>query len=296
MPNFCFHRTAAYAILRPNEQARDRHPARATRRVECAKTTMGGKDLFSLAGKAALVTGASSGFGRHFARVLAGAGAKVALAARRIDALERLAAEIKAGGGEATALVMDVTQRASVALGVQEAEAALGPLTILVNNAGIPSNSYFTRTSEEEWRAVMAVNLDGVFRVGQEAARRMVANGQGGSIINIASILGFGAIKTLSTYSASKAAIVSLTQSMALELARDRIRVNALAPGYFATEFNDAYLASGAGKRMMARVPMGRAGAVHELDGPLLLLAADAGAFMTGSVVTVDGGNLLTMG
>jgi NAD(P)-dependent dehydrogenase (short-subunit alcohol dehydrogenase family) len=257
---------------------------------------MAGKDLLSLAGKAALVTGASSGFGRHFARVLAGAGAKVALAARRIDALERLAAEIRAGGGQAAACAMDVTDRASVALAVQAAEAALGPLTILVNNAGIPSNSYFTGTSEEAWRKVMAVNLDGVFRVGQEAARRMVANGRGGSIINIASILGFGAIKTLSTYSASKAAVVSLTQSMALELARERIRVNALAPGYFATEFNAAYLASDAGQRMMARVPMGRAGAVHELDGPLLLLASDAGAFMTGSVVTVDGGHLLTMG
>jgi len=257
---------------------------------------MAGSDLLSLAGKAALVTGASSGFGRHFARVLAGAGAKVALAARRIDALERLAAEIRAGGGEAAACVMDVTDRASVALAIRAAEAALGPLSILVNNAGIPSNSYFTATSEEAWRQVMAVNLDGVFRVGQEAARRMVENGRGGSIINIASILGFGAIKTLSTYSASKAAVLSLTQSMALELARERIRVNALAPGYFATEFNDAYLASEAGRRMMARVPMGRAGAVNELDGPLLLLASDAGAFMTGSVVTVDGGHLLTMG
>jgi NAD(P)-dependent dehydrogenase (short-subunit alcohol dehydrogenase family) len=257
---------------------------------------LGGKDLFSLAGKAALVTGASSGFGRHFAGVLAQAGAKVALAARRIDALERLAAEIKAGGGEAAAVAMDVTDRTSVARGIQEAEAALGPVGILVNNAGIPSSSYFTRTSEQEWRAVMAVNLDGVFRVGQEVARRMVEKGRGGSIINIASILGFGAIKTLSAYSASKAAIVSLTQSMALELARDRIRVNALAPGYFATEFNDQYLASDAGKRMMGRVPMGRAGNVHELDGPLLLLASEASAFMTGSVVTVDGGHLVTMG
>ncbi|HEY7085310.1 MAG TPA: glucose 1-dehydrogenase [Hyphomicrobiaceae bacterium] len=257
---------------------------------------MGGKDLLSLAGKVALVTGASSGFGRHFARVLASAGAKVALAARRMEALQRLAAEIKADGGEAAAVAMDVTDRASVALAVEEAEAALGPLSILVNNAGIPSSSYFTRMSEAEWRAVMAVNLDGVFRVGQEAARRMVAAGQGGSIINIASILAFGAIKTLSAYSASKAAIVSLTQSMALELARDRVRVNALAPGYFATEFNEAYLASDAGKRMMARVPMGRAGAVNELDGPLLLLAGDASAFMTGSVLTVDGGHLLVMG
>src|SRR5581483_10941735 len=244
----------------------------------------------------ALVTGASSGFGRHFARVLADAGAKVALAARRLDVLRRLEAEIRQGGGEAAAVAMDVTDRASVERAVGEAEAALGPITILVNNAGIPSGAFFTRTSEEEWRSVMSVNLDGVFRVGQEAARRMVANGSGGSIINIASLLGFGVIKGLSTYSATKAAVISLTKSMALELARDRIRVNALAPGYFATEFNDAYLASDAGKRMMARVPMGRAGAVEELEGPLLLLASDAGAFMTGSVITVDGGHLLAMG
>ena len=149
-------------------------------------------DLLSLAGKAALVTGASSGFGRHFARVLASAGAKVALAARRIDALERLAAEIRASGGQAVALAMDVTDRASVARAFAGAEAALGPITILVNNAGIPSGAFFTKTSEEEWRAVMRVNLDGVFRVGQEAARRMAANRTGGSIINIASLLGFG--------------------------------------------------------------------------------------------------------
>jgi NAD(P)-dependent dehydrogenase (short-subunit alcohol dehydrogenase family) len=257
---------------------------------------MTSKNLLSLAGKAALVTGASSGFGRHFARVLAGAGAKVALAARRVDALERVAAEIRASGGEAAVLAMDVTDRASVEQAVAGAEAALGPITILVNNAGIPSGAFFTKTSEAEWRSVMSVNLDGVFRVGQEAARRMAANRTGGSIINIASLLGFGVIKGLSTYSATKAAVISLTKSMALELARDRIRVNALAPGYFATEFNDAYLASEAGKRMMSRVPMGRAGAVHELDGPLLLLASDAGAFMTGSIVTVDGGHLLAMG
>jgi NAD(P)-dependent dehydrogenase (short-subunit alcohol dehydrogenase family) len=257
---------------------------------------MTAKDLLSLQGKAALVTGASSGFGRHFARVLGGAGAKVALAARRLDVLEQLASEIRADGGEAAALAMDVTDRASVAKAVAGAEAALGPITILVNNAGIPSGAFFTKTSEEEWRSVMSVNLDGVFRVGQEVARRMAANRTGGSIINIASLLGFGVIKGLSTYSATKAAVISLTKSMALELARDRIRVNALAPGYFATEFNDAYLASEAGKRMMARVPMARAGAVRELDGPLLLLASEAGAFMTGSIVTVDGGHLLAMG
>jgi NAD(P)-dependent dehydrogenase (short-subunit alcohol dehydrogenase family) len=260
------------------------------------RTTQGSGELFSLAGKVALVTGASSGFGRHFAHVLCRAGAKVALAARRVEVLERLAQEIGSTGGTAVAVAMDVTDRASVTRAFAGAEAALGPITILLNNAGVPSGSFFARTTEEEWRAVMSVNLDGVFRVGQEAARRMAANRTGGSIINIASLLGFGVIKGLSTYSATKAAVVSLTKSMALELARDRIRVNALAPGYFATEFNEAYLASEAGKRMMARVPMGRAGAVEELDGPLLLLASDAGRFMTGSVVTVDGGHLLAMG
>ena len=252
--------------------------------------------LFSLEGKAALVTGASSGFGRHFARVLAGAGAKVALAARRLDVLKQLEAEIRGSGGQAAAVAVDVTDRASVAKAFADAEAALGPIAILVNNAGVPSGAFFTRTTEEEWRAVMSVNLDGVFRVGQEAARRMIANGAGGSIINIASILGFGVSKTLSAYAASKAAVVSLTKSMALELAREKIRVNALAPGYFSTEINDTFLASETGKRLLAGVPMRRAGALEELDGPLLLLASDAGSFMTGSVITVDGGHLLGMG
>jgi NAD(P)-dependent dehydrogenase (short-subunit alcohol dehydrogenase family) len=253
-------------------------------------------ERFSLKGKTALVTGASSGFGQHFASVLATAGAKVALAARRLDRLETLAAEITAGGAVATAVALDVTDPASVRSAFDAAEAALGPVTILINNAGVPSNSYFLKTSEEDWRALMAVNLDGVFRVGQEAARRMVANRSGGSIINIASIAAFGALKTLAPYSASKAAVVSLTKSMALELARDKIRVNAIAPGYFATEFNDAFLASEAGKRLLAGVPLARAGTLSELDGPLLLLASDAGSFMTGSVITVDGGHMLAVG
>jgi NAD(P)-dependent dehydrogenase (short-subunit alcohol dehydrogenase family) len=252
--------------------------------------------LFSLAGRTALVTGASSGLGQHFAQVLAGAGARVALAARRIDRLQALEDRIKAGSGSAKAVALDVTDRASVARAFEEAEAELGPVSIVVNNAGVPSGSFFARTSEEEWRDVMAVNLDGVFRVGQEAARRMAAGGAGGSIINIASILGFGAIKSLSAYAASKAAVVSLTKSMALELARDRIRVNAIAPGYFATDINAEFLAGEAGRRLLSRVPMGRAGELAELDGPLLLLASDAGAFMTGSVITVDGGHLLAMG
>jgi NAD(P)-dependent dehydrogenase (short-subunit alcohol dehydrogenase family) len=252
--------------------------------------------LLSLAGKTALVTGASSGLGEHFARVLAGAGAAVALAARRLDRLRQLEAEIRAAGGKAWAVELDVSDPLSVARAFEAAQASAGPITIIINNAGVPSGSYFVKTSEEEWRDVMAVNLDGVFRIGREAARRMIASRTGGSIVNIASILGFGAIKSLSAYAASKAAVVSLTKSMALELARERIRVNAIAPGYFSTEINAGFLESAAGRRLLSKVPMGRAGNLAELDGPLLLLASEAGAFMTGSVITVDGGHLLAMG
>ena len=249
--------------------------------------------MFSLRGKRAMVTGASSGLGRHFARVLSGAGAEVALAARRLERLDSLAAEIAGAGGRALAVAMDVTDAASVVRGFAAAEAALGPIDILINNAGVPSGEFFLDMSEREWREVMAVNLDGVFRVGQEGARRMVENG-GGVIIITASMLSFAVSKSLSAYAASKAAVASLARSMALELARANIRVNALAPGYITTEFNDAFLASPAGRRMLSRVPLRRAGNLADLDGPLLLLASDAGAYMTGSVLIVDGGHLLT--
>ena len=250
---------------------------------------------FSLAGRVAVVTGASSGLGQHFAHVLARAGARVAIGARRTDRTQALAAEIEAAGGRAVALPLDVTEPASVQAFFTATEQALGPVTVVVNNAGIAKNTYFTRITETEWRDLMAVNLDGVFRVAQAAAQRMQANRSGGSIVNIASILGIGVIKTLAPYSASKAAVIQLTRSMALELARDRIRVNAIAPGYIETEMNDAFFQSEGGKRLIARVGMERLGRLDELDGPLLLLASDAGSFMTGSILTVDGGLLLAM-
>lgn len=251
---------------------------------------------FSLAGKTAFVTGASSGLGRHFAYTLAGAGAKVVLAARRADRLAAVEGEIRAKGGFADSVPLDVTEAAAVYQAFEQAEKLAGPIDVLVNNAGISAPNTFLRTTEDQWREQMEVNLDGVFRVGQEAARRMVARQQGGSIINIASIIAYTTMKTLAPYGASKAAVVSLTKSMALELARDRIRVNALAPGYFPTEINEAHWQTEAGKRLIAKIPFQRLGAYKDLEGPLLLLASEAGAFMTGSVITVDGGHLLVGG
>ena len=250
-------------------------------------------NAFSLAGKTAFVTGASSGLGRHFAGVLARAGAKVAIAARRTDRLDLLAKEIAASGGTAAAVALDVTSPASVKTAFDAAETALGPISIVVNNAGVTDPAYITRMTEKQWRSVLDVNLDGVFRVGQEGARRMAAAGHGGSIINISSIVGLGAIKTLGAYAASKAAVIALTRTMALELARDGIRVNSLAPGYISTELNDSFWQTDAGKRMIAHIPFRRLGRLEELDGPLLLLASEAGSFMTGTVLTVDGGHLL---
>lgn len=253
-------------------------------------------DRFRLDGRTALVTGASSGLGRHFALTLARAGAKVAVAARRMDRLAETVELIRSDGGTAVAVALDVTDSQAPARAFDEAEAALGPISILVNNAGVPSGAWFLEMPEAEWRKVLDVNLDGVFRVAQEGARRMDAAGDGGSIVNIASILGCGVLKTLSAYAVSKAAVVQLTKAMALELARSGIRVNAIAPGYFATDMNRDFLESDAGAQLIARVPQARVGALHDLDGALLLLASDAGSFMTGTVIPVDGGTLLAMG
>lgn len=250
--------------------------------------------IFSLAGRAALVTGASSGLGAHFARLLAGEGAAVALAARRAERIDALAAELRGSGAAAIAVAMDVTDPASVQRAIEQAERRLGRLDILVNNAGITASSRFLETSEEEWNAVLDTDLTGLMRVGQETARRMAARGEGGAILNVASILGVRPAPQVAAYAAAKAASISLTQSMALELARHRIRVNALAPGYIETDLNSAFLRSPAGEALARRVPMRRFGAAEDLDGAVLLLVSDAGRFITGATLPVDGGHLLS--
>jgi NAD(P)-dependent dehydrogenase (short-subunit alcohol dehydrogenase family) len=240
-----------------------------------------------LAGHTALITGASSGLGRHFAHVLAGAGARVVLAARRVDALESLRAEI---GEAASVVAMDVTDGASV----REAIAAAGTFDILINNAGVAITAPFLEYSEADWDQVVQTNLKGAFLVAQESARVLQKAG-GGAIVNVASILGLRVIAQLSAYVASKAALIQLTRSMALELARYKIRVNALCPGYIETDINrDFFTNDPGGTAMIRRVPMRRLGQPGDLDGALLLLCSDAGAYITGVALPVDGGHLVS--
>ena len=247
---------------------------------------------FDLTGRTALVTGASSGLGRHFARTLAVHGASVALAARRVDRLESLASEIRDAGGNAYPVRMDVTDAHSVAAGLDAVQEALGVPAILVNNSGIARPASTLDVTEEDWAAVVGTNLEGAWRVAQGAAQRMVDAGRPGTIINILSIVAFGVAGGLGTYAASKAGLLQLTRTMALELARHRIRVNAIAPGYVLTEMNREYFTSEAGQAMTKRIPQRRIGDPSELDGALLLLASDASSYMTGSTIVVDGGHL----
>jgi NAD(P)-dependent dehydrogenase (short-subunit alcohol dehydrogenase family) len=254
-----------------------------------------GMSLFSLADRTALVTGASSGLGRHFAHVLADAGASVVLAARRVDRLEEVAEAIREKGGQATALSMDVTDEASVVAAFEEIQAALGRVCdIIVNNSGMSREGWFREMSEADWNAVIDTNLTGVWRVAKHGANAMVAAGLRGSIINIASITAHRTQLMTTAYCVSKAGVDHMTRHMALEMARFGVRVNAISPGYFKTEINDSYLESEEGAKMIRRIAMRRIGSIDELAGPLLLLASDAGSFMTGSTIVVDGGHLLS--
>jgi NAD(P)-dependent dehydrogenase (short-subunit alcohol dehydrogenase family) len=247
----------------------------------------------TLTGRNALVTGANGGLGSHFAQTLAKAGAGVAVAARRIDALQPVEDALRALGARTQSVALDVTNPASVQPAFDRAAAALGPITVVVNNAGIAITKPLLDHTEDDWRQVIDVNLDGAWRVAQAAARHMVQHGQGGSIVNVASILGLRVASQVPSYAASKAAVIQMTKAMALELARHRIRVNALAPGYVETPLNRDFFASDAGQALIRRVPQRRIGTVDELDAPLLLLASDAGSYMTGSVLVVDGGHVV---
>ncbi len=245
---------------------------------------------FSLDGKTALVTGASSGLGRRFALTMARAGAKVAVAARRADHLNELADEIAGFDGRAMPIRIDVTDSASVRAGVDAAETELGPLAILVNNAGISIENWITEFAEPDYDAVMDTNVKGAWLVAQEVGRRMIRHGQGGKIVNLASVLADAVLPTLSVYSISKAAVVQMTRAMALEWARHDIQVNALAPGYIETEINREHFQSKAGKAQIARTLRRRLGQPSDIDGALMLLVSEASNFMTGSVITVDDG------
>ncbi|MBM3573155.1 MAG: glucose 1-dehydrogenase [Alphaproteobacteria bacterium] len=249
---------------------------------------------FSLQGHAAIITGASSGLGRHFALTLARAGAKVALAARRTDALAELAREIATFDGRAIPIKLDVTDEVSIKAAVADAETELGPISILINNSGIARVKPVLEHDVATWDEVVQTNLRGAWLIAQETARHMASHGKGGSIVNIASILALRTAGGLSSYLAAKAGLAHLSEGMAVELARHHIRVNVLAPGYYNTDINRSFFESAAGQAMIKRIPLRRLGEPRDLDGALLLLASDAGRYMTGCTIVVDGGHTIT--
>jgi NAD(P)-dependent dehydrogenase (short-subunit alcohol dehydrogenase family) len=241
------------------------------------------------------VTGASSGLGLHFAEVLAANGAAVALVARRAERLAAVKAKIEAAGGQAFAIAADVLDRAAMEKAFDVAEQAFGTVTVLVNNAGVAHADRAVEMAPEEWRRVLSTNLDAVFFWAQEGARRLLAAKKKGAIVNIASILGYGVAKGTVAYATAKAGVIQLTKALALELAFKGIRVNAIAPGFVVTEINREFLTGGPGAAMTREIPIGRFGEERDLDGALLLLASDAGRFITGATIVVDGGHMVAL-
>jgi len=246
---------------------------------------------FSVAGEVAFVTGASAGIGRRFAEVLAAAGAKVALAARREAMLAKLAAEIAARGGTALPVACDVTRQDSIKAAIAAAEERLGALSVLVNNAGVVVSKPLFEHTEEDWDYVVDTNLKGAWLMAREFAHHLVEQRRPGRIINISSVLASRTIGRVPAYCAAKAGLSHLTQVLAMELARYGILVNAIAPGYVETDFNRAFFQTDAGKALIGRIPLKRLGQAPDLDGALLFLASPASAYVTGAVLAVDGGH-----
>jgi NAD(P)-dependent dehydrogenase (short-subunit alcohol dehydrogenase family) len=252
-------------------------------------------EIFDLKGRVALVTGASGGLGLRFAEVLAANGAAVTLVARRADRLKQAALRIEQAGGKALAVEADVLDRKQMCRAFEQAERAWGPVTILVNNAGVAHSTRATDLAEDEWHRVLRTNLDAVFFWAQEGARRMLAADKKGSIINIASVLGFGVSKGTIAYATAKAAVIQMTKALGLELAFRGVRVNAIAPGWFVTDINREYLSSEQGKKLTREIPVGRFGQDGDLDGALLLLASDAGSYIAGATIVCDGGQMIAL-
>lgn len=246
-----------------------------------------------LAGKTAFVTGATSGLGRRFARILSDAGANVAIAGRRADRLQALQAEIEAAGGRCAAIALDVTDAKRIPAALDEAESVLGPIDILVNNAGMNSFGMVLDLSDEGFDAVMNTNLRGPFILARETGRRMIARKTAGRIINIASIGTFKVLPGLTAYCISKAAIGMMTKCLAREWARYQINVNAICPGYIETELNSEWFESEGGQAQIKSFPRRRLAKESDLDAMMLLLASDRGSAITGSLMTVDDGQSL---
>ncbi len=250
---------------------------------------------FRLDGKVAMITGASSGIGARLAQSFATAGAAVALVARRRDRLEALEQELLASGAQVVVVELDINDHAALPAAFASIEARLGVADVVINNAGIAAPATFLKTTADVLHDTMSTNFESAWHVTQEAARRLVAARKPGSIINVASVLALGAGPGYAAYSASKAALVSMTRSLALEFVRYRIRVNALAPGWFVTEMNRDYFATAAGEEYLKKIPPGRAGQLDELVGPALLLASDAGSYVNGVTLPVDGGHSVAL-
>ena len=247
-------------------------------------------NIFDLSGKTAIITGASSGLGKHFAKTLSSAGANLVICARRVQNLEELKNEIDT---EVLVLPIDVTSEESVLSFFSEVRNSIGSADILINNAGTSDPKRFKDLDEESWNYVLETNLNGAYRVAKNFTDSLIQDNKSGSIVNIASILGLRVGLNLTSYATAKAGLVQLTKSMALELARSNIRVNAIAPGYILTEINDDFFATEEGQSYIKNIPMNRLGLESDLDGVLLLLSSDASSFMTGSIVPVDGGHLI---